>query len=84
VNQIARQRLGDLIVVSIQFEYDPGELAAKILCVVIFVCQIVFNLNTTPDEIQEKGIGTTSRCGMILETPLSSEYGTYTTFKARF
>ena len=54
---------GNLIAVSIQFEYDPDELATKIttqlvhksnsknLCVVIFIGQIVFNLNTTPDEI---------------------------------
>ena len=55
----------DLIAVSIQLEYDPDDLATKIttplvlkrnsetlnLCVVIFVGQIVFNLNTTPDAI---------------------------------
>jgi hypothetical protein len=56
----------NFIAVSFQFGHDPDELATKFttqlvhkknsetLCVVIPVGQIVFNLNSTPDEIVDR------------------------------
>ena len=63
---------------SIQFEYDPDDLATKTItqmvhkshiktCVVIFFGQIVFSLNTAPDEIGESEVDASPCEHWILE-----------------